>query len=59
LDLYDKDETGNILLKYVLPVYNIAQKGGLSPSGSLRGCPFDSERDLEGFFLEINTHEQK
>jgi hypothetical protein len=49
------DETGNILLKYVLPVYNLAQEGGggLFPSGSayvsLRGWPFDSERDLEVF----------
>jgi hypothetical protein len=32
----DKDETGIFCwnLKYVLPVYNLAQKGGLSPSGS-------------------------
>ena len=50
-----KDETGNILLKYV---FNLAQnRGACPPSGSayvsLRGWPFDSERDLE-FFLEIN-----
>ena len=52
----DMNETGNILLKYVF-FLSVYIKGGSAPSGSayvsLRGWPFDSERDLEAF-LEIN-----
>ena len=39
----DEDETGNILLKYILPVYNLAQKKGGG------GCtPLDSPMYLLG-----------
>ena len=42
----DKDEAENVLFNLIfLPVYNLVQKGVMSPCGgayvSLRGCPFD------------------
>ena len=48
----DMNETGNNLLKYAF--FISLYKRGSAPSGSayvsLRGWPFDSERDLEAFF---------
>ena len=35
----DKDEIGNILLKHVLPVYNLSQKGALAPWAPSRDPP--------------------
>ena len=41
----DKDGTGNILLKHVLPVYHLAQKGRPGPPASGSAYEHDG-RDL-------------
>ena len=50
----NKDLIGSILLKIILPVYNLAKKGGKSP-----GLPLDPHMFIQPFVCKKNDKHVK